>query len=145
MKIYFSGSISGGRADAATYARLIRLLARHGQVLTEHVGREVPETAPLSAAEIWARDVDWLREADVVVAEVSAPSHGVGYELALAEQWGKPVLALHRAGLRVSAMLAGAPGVLAAGYQDLEEAEAAIESFLRDATGPARPGSVDPG
>lgn len=133
MRIYFSGSISGGRGDSAAYARLVEVLARHGQVLTEHVGRELPEAVPLTAAEIRERDVAWLREADVLVAEVSTPSHGVGYEVALAEEWGKPVLALHRAGLRISAMVAGAPGVVTVGYQDLEEAEAAVGSFLRDA------------
>lgn len=40
MKIYFAGSIRGGRDDASIYARLIEELKTHGEVLTEHVGFE---------------------------------------------------------------------------------------------------------
>jgi nucleoside 2-deoxyribosyltransferase len=48
--------------------------------------------------EIFQKDTGWLRSADVVVAEVSMPSLGVGYELGLAECLHKPVLALYREG-----------------------------------------------
>ena len=37
-KIYFCGSIYGGRHDADLYARLISLLKGYGTVLTEIVG-----------------------------------------------------------------------------------------------------------
>ena len=40
MKIYFAGSIRGGRGDAALYARMIDFMKEQGHVvLTEHVGR----------------------------------------------------------------------------------------------------------
>ena len=38
IKIYFCGSIRGGRQDADLYARLIEHLKTYGPVLTEHVG-----------------------------------------------------------------------------------------------------------
>ena len=38
LKIYFSGSISGGRDDQALYSMLIGHLRQYGQVLTEHIG-----------------------------------------------------------------------------------------------------------
>jgi hypothetical protein len=38
MKIYFCGSIYGGRQDAELYTRLIEQLKGYGTVLTEHVG-----------------------------------------------------------------------------------------------------------
>ncbi|MDX2345099.1 MAG: nucleoside 2-deoxyribosyltransferase, partial [Acidimicrobiia bacterium] len=37
LRIYFAGSIRGGRDDAAIYMELVDELARHGEVLTEHV------------------------------------------------------------------------------------------------------------
>lgn len=43
---------------------------------------------------IYKRDVDWLLESDFVIAEVTQPSLGVGYELGFAEAKGKPVLCL---------------------------------------------------
>ena len=38
MKIYFSGSVSGGREDVALYLQIILQLKEHGLVLTEHIG-----------------------------------------------------------------------------------------------------------
>ena len=40
MKIYFAGSIRGGREEEETYLKLIEHLATYGQVLTEHVGKK---------------------------------------------------------------------------------------------------------
>lgn len=37
-KIYFAGSIRGGRDDAALYQRIIRHIAGTDKVLTEHIG-----------------------------------------------------------------------------------------------------------
>ena len=45
---------------------------------------------------IYERDVKWLAEADFVVAEVTQPSLGVGYELGYAEAHRKPTLCLFR-------------------------------------------------
>ena len=80
-KIYFAGSIRGGRADAALYARLIAHLKQRHTVLTEHVGS--PTLRPtvergMTDAEIYEQDMAWLRESDVVLAECTTPSLGVG-------------------------------------------------------------------
>ena len=37
LRIYFAGSIRGGRDDVQLYVRIIRLLLKYGTVLTEHV------------------------------------------------------------------------------------------------------------
>lgn len=75
----------------------------------------------------------WLAEADLVVAEVSTPSLGVGYELGRAEALGKPALCLYREqeGRQLSAMVSGNPQVLVARYQTVAEAMAHIHDFLR--------------
>lgn len=137
LKIYFAGSIRGGRDDAARYRRIIALLAEYGQVLTEHIGDVgLPDAGEdgLSDEAIYARDTAWLVEADVVVAEVTMPSHGVGYEIARAEALGKPVLCLHRrSGQRLSAMLAGNPALHCATYENVEELKPIVERFLGEA------------
>lgn len=137
MKVYFAGAIRGGRNDAALYCHIITLLSEYGQVLTEHVGSEnLPPTGEknLSDGDIYARDMAWLAEADVMVAEVTIPSHGVGYEIAQAETLGKPVLCLHRRGAerRLSAMLAGNPKLLCETYESLEELDLVLKRFLQD-------------
>ena len=40
LKIYFCGSIRGGRQDVQLYANIISQLKSYGTVLTDHVGRE---------------------------------------------------------------------------------------------------------
>ncbi|SRR6266436_3883012 len=84
MKIYFSGSVSGGRKDVGLYLQIIMQLKEHGLVLTEHIGdarldaRGEPD---LSDVEIHDRDLAWLRQADCLVAEVTTPSLGVATRL----------------------------------------------------------------
>ncbi len=126
MKIYFSGSISGGRGRQALYARIIGALRPMGQVLTEHIGDPslgVEGESNRDDRFIHDRDMAWIREADAVVAEVSTPSLGVGYEIARAAEMGKPVLCLRDAAAgRLSAMIAGCPGVTLRQYESEEEA-----------------------
>ena len=111
-KVYFAGSIRGGRQDATLYAEMIAFLEDRGcQVLTEHVGLESLQAEgerTMTEEEIFHRDMAWLEQSDLVVAECTTPSHGVGYELARAADMGKTAhifYDLERGGL--SAMLAG--------------------------------------
>ncbi len=111
LKIYFAGSIRGGRADAALYGRLIAHMKQRAVVLTEHIG--APSAFPtvekgMTDAEIYAKDMAWLESCDLVIAECSTPSLGVGYEMAYAEKKNKPVFIFHDAGRGpLSAMLTG--------------------------------------
>ena len=110
-KVYFAGSIRGGRQDAELYKRIIEYIQREHIVLTEHVGdlsKSKTEALPNREVAIYEQDTTWLRESDLVIAECTTPSLGVGYELAYAEAHGKPVHIFYdtsRANL--SAMLAG--------------------------------------
>ena len=113
-KIYFAGSIRGGRTDAALYARMIDFLKEKGHaVLTEHVGH--PELNLLEQGkdrdgEIYAQDTGWLRESELLIGECTNPSLGVGYELAYAERFGKPCYLFYdRTRTQLSAMLTGDP------------------------------------
>ena len=40
LKIYFGGSIAGGREDSAIYGKIVKTLQQYGQVLTEIVADE---------------------------------------------------------------------------------------------------------
>ena len=135
LKIYFAGSIRGGRADAALYAELITYLQTKGEVLTEHIG--IPDLtangeAGLSDLDIYNRDMTWLLSSDIIVAEVTHPSLGVGFEIAKATSAGKRVLCLYRTepDKRLSAMIAGCNDVTVASYQTLNEAKHIIDNYL---------------
>lgn len=121
--IYFAGSIRGGRQDAGIYKQLIDELKNHGAVLTEHIGaKEV--SFELSNRHIHDRNLKWLSNSDILVAEVTTPSLGVGYEIGRAVTLGKPVVCLYRKGgdAQLSAMIAGLADVQMFHYSNLEEA-----------------------
>ena len=124
-KIYFAGSIRGGRMDADLYKRLIAYLQRTNIVLTEHVGSSklnLMEQGRSKDALIYNRDTAWLRECDIVVAECTCPSLGVGYELAYAEKLGKPCHIFYdKSKTQLSAMLTGDPYFQIHPYESEEE------------------------
>lgn len=110
-KVYFAGSIRGGRADAELYGRVIRHIQKENIVLTEHIGDlslSKLEGVENSDVAIYEQDTTWLREADLLIAECTTPSLGVGYELAYAESHNIPVHIFYdKSRTRLSAMLAG--------------------------------------
>lgn len=139
MNLYFSCSLTGGRTDEHMYS-----------IIVEHLlaaGHEVP-TAPLASPGImseervidprvvYQRDIDWIMDCDALIAEVSTPSHGVGYELAYALGIGKPALCCHRRGAAVSKMITGntSPHLVVRIYEDEEHALALVDDFLSGLT-----------
>lgn len=135
MRIYFSGSITGGREQARIYPHIIDHLQKYGEVLTEFVADNTYTQLgeqQLAPEAIYRRDIDFIDRCQVVVAEVTVPSFGVGVEVARASMQGKPVLALYQPaeGRRLSAMIAGNPNVTVAEYRTLEEAKRAVERFF---------------
>lgn len=135
MKIYFAGSIRGGREDAALYLEIIEYMKTFGEVLTEHIGDQkltsLGDDGPTDKY-IHDRDLDWLQSSDVLVAEVTSVSMGVGYEIGRAVETGKKILCLFRpeSGNNLSAMIAGCDDLQLVNYSGLEEAKIAIDRFL---------------
>ncbi|MFZ1626932.1 MAG: nucleoside 2-deoxyribosyltransferase [Candidatus Moraniibacteriota bacterium] len=134
MKIYFAGSISGGRADAPLYAELIEYLREYGEVPTEHIGdsKLSARGEDMTPEAVFRRDVDWIRESDTVVAEVTTVSLGVGYEIGFAEQLGKKIICLYRtrSDHRLSPMIRGNPKLTVVEYDGIEEAKEKLKELL---------------
>lgn len=132
-KIYFAGSIRGGRVDADLYRRMIEFMQESNVVLTEHVGSphlNLMEQGKRDA-DIYDQDTAWLRECDMVVAECTCPSLGVGYELAYAEKIGKPCHIFYdRSKTQLSAMLTGNPYFNIHPYQSEEEIYETLSRIL---------------
>jgi hypothetical protein len=139
VNVYFSCSLTGGRQDEAVYAAIVaHLLSRGHDVPTAHLAEpSVMDLEKVVAAdEVYARDIAWISACDAVIAEVSTPSHGVGYEIAYALGLGKPVLCCYRRGARVSKMITGnaSPGLRVVEYRAGGELLTHIDRFL-DGTG----------
>ncbi|QGY48114.1 nucleoside 2-deoxyribosyltransferase [Maribellus comscasis] len=136
MKIYFAGSIRGGREDAALYLEIIEFLKNYGEVLTEHVGDpSLTSNGDGGPADqyIHNRDLEWLQSADVLVAEVTIVSMGVGYEIGRAIEAGKKVLCLFRPeyGRNLSAMISGCPDLEIKKYTTIDEAQKWVADYFK--------------
>jgi nucleoside 2-deoxyribosyltransferase len=135
MNIYFSCSITGGRHDQAIYQHIVEYLVAKGHVIpTAHLSRAdiLDEEMMIDPQEVYNRDMKWVQECSALVAEVSTPSHGVGYEIALALFLDKPVFCCFRDGVKVSKMLTGntCPNLKVFSYSNEELLLAALGQFL---------------
>ncbi|AGB48468.1 Nucleoside 2-deoxyribosyltransferase [Methanomethylovorans hollandica DSM 15978] len=133
MKVFFSGSIRGGRELLSVYQHLCSFIVSKGhEVLTEHVADPQVEKveSAMTEQEIFARDMALLEHSSCLIAEVSIPSTGVGYEICSAVQRNIPVLCLYRPGANVSAMVLGNPYVALWQYSTLEGLDTKVLAFL---------------
>ncbi len=135
-KVYFAGSIRGGREDAALYRDIIKHIQETDIVLTEHIG-----ATDLNAREqgvkdqdIYNQDMTWLRTSDILIAECTRPSLGVGYELCAGEHYGKPCYIFYRPSeTQLSAMLRGDAYFHVDTYETKEELFQKLDAILREA------------
>lgn len=134
-KIYFAGSIRGGRVDADLYNRIISYIQRTDIVLTEHVGGSdlcLGEQDFARDSKIYNQDTAWLRESDLLIGECTCPSLGVGYELAYAERFGIPChIFYNKTKTHLSAMLTGNPYFQIHPYEKEEEIYGVIDEILK--------------
>ncbi len=137
MNIYFACSITGGRDFESVYQTITKALAEdHHEVPTAHLAETgiTALEATIDPLEVYSRDVAWIRASDVLIAEVSSPSHGVGYEIGFALGLGKRVLALYEEGCEVSKMISGNPDphLKVASYRGSEDVVTMIRQFLSE-------------
>ncbi len=135
MKIYFACSITGGRDDEGVYQVIVQSMLDDGhEVLTAQLAFStvMEDEGVVDPLTVFARDVAWINESDALVAEVSTPSHGVGFEIGYALNAGKPVLCCYQEGLKVSKMILGNtdPLLMVRGYATEEEAVRVVGNFL---------------
>ena len=134
MKIYFAGSIRGGRKDAKLYNQIIGHLKTIGKVLTEHIGNtNLSHLGEQSDKQyIHDRDLKWITECDIMIAEVSTPSLGIGYKIKDAITKNKKILCLYhpQENKKLSAMIDGSPNITNKSYANLDQAKQAINEFL---------------
>jgi len=132
-----SGSIRGGRELQAVYQIIHEYLNSNGyQVLDEHVAsiNVLKMEESLSDTEIYSQDIEWLHECDAVIAEVTIPSLGVGYEIAYSlHVLKKPVLGLYNKNKPISVMILGntSPNLHLYSYNDKTELLQYINNFLK--------------
>jgi hypothetical protein len=84
MKIYLACTVRGDRGGViAGRAICARLQDLGHEVLTTHLLVDDVDTAEslLTERDVFRRDLEWLNACDVLVAEASGSSYGVGFEV----------------------------------------------------------------
>ncbi|CAG0984259.1 hypothetical protein METP1_01942 [Methanosarcinales archaeon] len=116
-----------------TYIQIIEMLKKQGHtVVSEHVASELLEKIEekITDEEIFNNDIGYIDECDCLVAEVTTPSIGVGYEIGYAISKGKLVLCIHREDANVSAMVRGNRRIISVPYMNIEDLDNTIELHL---------------
>lgn len=136
MEIYFAGSIRGGRDYKNYYNEIISHLKNYGKVSTEHIGNlDLGEIGKDGYSDefIFNRDIEWLRKSDLLVADVSIPSIGVGYEIGVAEQIGLNIICLFRyKEKKISAMISGNKNLSLVYYNSLNDLIVKLDAQLKN-------------
>ena len=84
MRIYLACTVRGERGGVLAGRAMSERLREHGhEVLTTHLLADDVDRAEseLTEAQVYRRDLDWLSRCDVLVAEASGSSYGVGFEV----------------------------------------------------------------
>jgi hypothetical protein len=138
MRIYLACTVRGDRGGVLAGRAICERLQRHGhEVLTTHLLRDDVETAEsqLTERDVFERDLDWLSRCDVLVAEASGSSYGVGFEvgyvLGRALQTGQRVVLLYNTERRhaVSRLITGNSDAACTtlGYSSIDELTTLID------------------
>jgi hypothetical protein len=136
-KVYFACSIAGGRDHAHVYGDIVGYIKEAGMhIVSEMFADKVLDKDKvgmnMEPVDVWKRDIDWITSVDAIIAEVTQPSLGVGYEIGVAEANNVPVLALfyEDSGRRLSPMVSGNPHVKVVRYKDVNETLEPIKEFV---------------
>ena len=143
MHIYLACTVRGDRGALRVTRLLADRLEQLGHtVLTRHLLLDDVEAqeAELSERDVFERDVQWLEAADVLIAEASGSSYGVGFEVGYvigrAGQTKQRVLQLYDAARRpfVSRLIAGNthPACTTYPYRDTEDLLRFVQVFLAE-------------
>ena len=134
MKIYVSGSMYGGQQKINIYKKLIDKLEEYGEVLTKQIAD--PDAIK---KEVFQKDEDIyndlenkLEKADILIAEVSVPSIGVGYEIGYASKLNKKIVAIYDKNYidKVTTMIRGNKNIKIIPYKDIREILDKIEEII---------------
>jgi nucleoside 2-deoxyribosyltransferase len=149
VRIYLACTVRGDRGALPAVREIVaRLHASGHEVLTSHLVLDDVDEAEstLTEAEVYERDLRWLRACDVLVAEASGSSFGVGFEvgyvLGCAPQTGQRVLLLYddRRRHAISRLIAGNtdPRCVTFAYSDVAELGRFIDEQFAALSDPPR-------
>jgi 2'-deoxynucleoside 5'-phosphate N-hydrolase len=82
--------------------------------------------------EIFKRDYEQLKSCDIIIAEVSEPSHGVGIEIGISYCLGLKIILLQEKGKNVTKLAEGIPNVIIIEYENAKDLKDKLNIKLQD-------------
>ena len=116
MRIYLACTVRGDRGAVAGLRALVAALESAGHtILTKHLLDDNVEGAESALTEraVYERDIEWLEACDILIADASGSSFGVGFEvgyvLGRSDRTDQRVMLLYRADRRdqISRLIVG--------------------------------------
>lgn len=137
MTIYFNASVTGKQNYEDNYQKIVEALKDMGhKVIYEHIldveSSELASETSKQRATHHVKLNQWLNEADVVVVEVSYPSVSVGYEIGLALDKNKPVLALYTTDKAPAALIGERSDKFVLEHYDLDNIRRELKILLNE-------------
>lgn len=134
MIIYCAGPIKGNTTYQENYSLIVQIVESLGHMALSEMSTKFHSSIPLNAKQIYARDLKWLDGSKLMIAEVSGPSLGVGFEIAYALFHKKiPVLAVyHEQAGQISSMISGCNNkkLFVKKYIDNDDLTNSIKNFI---------------
>ena len=146
MKIYFAAPIRGDRSKIKTNRFIVEFIREFNhEILTGHTVKKKEKLVEIENnfghANIYQRDMSWLKECDLMIAEASAPSFGVGYEVGyllginnLFNKKNRKVIILYDKNIKekVSALAVGNTdsNAIVYGYENEEDIRQFLKNYL---------------
>jgi nucleoside 2-deoxyribosyltransferase len=136
MKIYFSGSIYGGRQKLETYKKLIEELQKYGEVLNPEVADDsiLEDEQKVSDYETFENLKKEMNQADVIFGEFTIPSLGVGYEIGYADSHNKKIIGIYDKTVtsKITTMFRGNKNLKIIPYTNINEIIDNLERILKE-------------
>ena len=136
MNFYFSGAIYGGMQKLEAYKKLVKELTKFGNVLDEEVADDnvLIREESISDKDVFESLVDRLKRADLVFAEVTVPSLGVGYEIGYADKTNKRIICVYDKTVtpKLTTMLRGNNRLKIIPYTNINEIINNLENILKE-------------
>jgi nucleoside 2-deoxyribosyltransferase len=134
MIIYCAGPIKGNTTYQDNYSEIVRIVESMGHTALSEKSSKFSSTILLSDKQIYTRDIKWIDGSKIVIAEVSGPSLGVGFEVSYALFVKKlPVLAVyHDQAGQISSMITGCtnPLLQIKKYSNIDDLTSIIKKFV---------------
>jgi len=139
MVIYCAGPIRGDTAFRKYHIEIINYVESEGHTALSEIDGQFTSHVKLNDNQIFKRDIKWIESSNIMIAEISGPSLGVGFEISYALFVKKiPVLALFNNEIEnISAMITGCNSILLtiANYKNTEELKQIISTFILKVSG----------